>query len=578
MKTYKSIPVVILLIFILCSCYQKNGKIIYPVNMVKGEKLLIKNPQEALSLLMRLQQQIKDQPKGVQMYYELLLFRAQDMCYVIHKSKDKVDKCISYYKNEVDDDKLMMSYYCLGCYYRDQEDDIEAVKAFQEALNFAHKSEDYSLIGRIYNQKAYLSNIENERLELYKISAKYFDLAKDSITLLYSYRDVASAYQSLTRSDSALYYGLKAYTIAIQLNDSVGKNVMNNQLAGYYLMKGDYRKGKSFLDRTILNLKDEDDNSLYYSDLGEYYQKVDKLDSAIYYFNKCIQVTKDINLEYDSYIFLHQIYRDTGSIGKALECAERIVEIGDQIKQKAHDDEVTKLNAHYGVKRMENNNSKLKLLNQYKDLWLCGLTCIILLLILSSYFVTKHLRKIERVKQLKLAHRLKQGMSDKNKETVEEKIKQIVELENKLQVGDEERMHLMSQLKELHPVKEQLMKQQEENVMLENRFKELEIYWTFHKAAVDDINITNFQWSVFMDAIDDAFDHFNKRLFLLYPGISDIEIKVCNLVKAGFNPLEMSKQMKYSPSNISSIRRRLYKKITAKNGFAADMDLLLKKF
>jgi len=81
-----------------------------------------------------------------------------------------------------------------------------------------------------------------------------------------------------------------------------------------------------------------------------------------------------------------------------------------------------------------------------------------------------------------------------------------------------------------------------------------------------------------MDAIDDAFDHFNKRLFLLYPGISDIEIKVCNLVKAGFNPLEMSKQMKYSPSNISSIRRRLYKKITAKNGFAADMDLLLKKF
>jgi len=58
--------------------------------------------------------------------------------------------------------------------------------------------------------------------------------------------------------------------------------------------------------------------------------------------------------------------------------------------------------------------------------------------------------------------------------------------------------------------------------------------------------------------------------------LSDSEYHVCLLVRAGFSPADIGILMQQSPSNISNIRKRLYQKMTGKDGSPKDFDKYIK--
>jgi len=60
--------------------------------------------------------------------------------------------------------------------------------------------------------------------------------------------------------------------------------------------------------------------------------------------------------------------------------------------------------------------------------------------------------------------------------------------------------------------------------------------------------------------------------------MSQVEVKVCNLIKAQFSPSEIANLIHRSISTVSSIRSRLYTKITGKKESAASLDKLLEDF
>ncbi len=109
-----------LAVFFFAFACQKN-KEPYPVQIQNAEKIMLKEPAKALSMLDSIRMTIKNQPVETQRYYDLLLFRVNDMCYIPHKSNDTIQKCITYYTKHCDNDKLMAAYYCMGCFYRDKK-------------------------------------------------------------------------------------------------------------------------------------------------------------------------------------------------------------------------------------------------------------------------------------------------------------------------------------------------------------------------------------------------------------------------------------------------------------------------
>ncbi len=68
--------------------------------------------------------------------------------------------------------------------------------------------------------------------------------------------------------------------------------------------------------------------------------------------------------------------------------------------------------------------------------------------------------------------------------------------------------------------------------------------------------------------------HFGKALRELSP-LSDIEWRVCQLLKLGFSPSQIAQLASRSPEAISSIRRRLYAKVFQKKGSPADWDTFI---
>ncbi len=571
-KSYVTIFFLFSIVVFLVSC--NRAKRSYPAEMTKAEKILINDPGRALSLLKGVHEQIKEQPEEAQMYYGLLLFRAQDMCFITHNSKDTIERCINYYEKKSDNEKLMMAYYCLGCYYRDQNNYTQAAVSFQEAIGLTDKSKNYSLIGRIYNQLAALSNISKETLALYKKSTKYFELAKDSVTLAYSLRDVAAEYQIQEKNDSALKYGLMAYHVASNTNNMDLKHNMENELANYYISTKTYTKAAELLRMASTGIKYSSNLALYYVNWAQLYKATNNPDSAIYYYNKCIKTTSNIDLKYNCYVHLHDICEKTGLTKEALFYGDMASSLKDQVYQTAHDKEVTKLNALYNYNRIEKENDHLKIDNAKKQSIVYGLFGATMFLILAWFYWA------DRKKKQRAQFMRRQQIAVKmHSSKIEENNKEIEMLTRQLQEKNTSYEALESQIKKLEQKNTEIQEEKQKVWNEEyNKIKNVEIILFFHHAVNNKTKINDAQWDELKAEINNIFNDFNVRLICLYPEISDIELKICNLIKGGFNPNDISKLVNRSAPSISSIRSRLYTKITGETQSTSAMDQLLKDF
>lgn len=74
----------------------------------------------------------------------------------------------------------------------------------------------------------------------------------------------------------------------------------------------------------------------------------------------------------------------------------------------------------------------------------------------------------------------------------------------------------------------------------------------------EEVKINNTDWQTLNQAIDETYNQFSQRLQELYP-ITDIELKVCLLLKINLSPLQIATIATRSKQAISSIRKRLYK-------------------
>lgn len=571
MKTTNQI--FILVVFFFAFACQKN-KEPYPVQIQNAEKIMLKEPAKALLMLDSIRMTIKNQPVETQRYYDLLLFRVNDMCYIPHPSNDTIQKCITYYSKHCDNYKLMVAYYCMGCFYRDKKDYVKASLAYQEALNHSSQSKDFSLIGRIYSQLASLSDIPEESINFFKKSAVYFAKAKDNRTLIYSLCDIAMVFSSENSNDSALYYGEKAYNMAKSLKYSASIQAMNDQMADYYLRANKISHAKCLLDKMLLNPRNNYDRSLFYLDWGEYYQAVNNYYSAVLYYNKCLRVTTDISYRYLSYKALYDIYKKEKDLEKVTVCADSLLNIDNENQLLTHDKEVTKQNIRFDVKRVEKENSSLKIDIGYHQMLIVALIVIFIFLVVLGLRIIK---KKELRRREELQNRISDAMSKTSNAVINEKIKQIEVLEENLRRTTEELERDKYALEQL-PNKDELLAQIERHKALEDNFIASSIYVILRNNIRDGKSITESQWDDFKIAVNETYDNLNLHLKSIYRKISEQEIRMCDLMKVGFNSEQMAVALNCTVSNTYSIRRRLYKKLTAMSGSSSDLDKWIAEF
>ena len=96
-------------------------------------------------------------------------------------------------------------------------------------------------------------------------------------------------------------------------------------------------------------------------------------------------------------------------------------------------------------------------------------------------------------------------------------------------------------------------------------------------AGKEDFHLTEEEWQKLATLIDNASNQFTNRLLRLC-NMSEMELRVCYLIKIDVPPVGISALVCRNKNAISMLRKRLYEKITHQEGNAKQLDDFIKHF
>ena len=569
LKRYNAIYLSILsFVMFLSSCQEQ-----YPPLIQHANDIILENPDRAYSILIKMQGSIKDEPKSAQMYYQILLCRAQDLCFVPHNSDSVMKKVVMYYQKHNNKELLMQAYYCMGCIYRDMNEVPRSMNYYQKAIGISTSGNNYSLIARCYNQ---IGQIEEnaystkDALKSYKKALSYFIKAKELRTIPLATVDVASIYHELGNESIAFKY-IKLAEYSARFDKNVFSSVEIEKFR-FYIDDKNYMAAENIYDR--IDAKASSVASLKY---GMYMCKAfvlkqhNKYDSAVYYFNKALaSASDDKERQYSTYLYLAKVYEDNlHDEHNALRYNNLALDKIDTIRKEDNDKVVQQIQSLYDYNKAEKENQKLNIENEnikqhVGSLIICLFIGAVVWLIYMLH-IKKHEIQLERIIVFKdIQYNESLECFKKN----EKEIARLREINDKLS-----NLKIATLEKNNDKIKSEI-KQQEQ--AWEN-FRSSDIYYAFHNIIKDNMLIcTHKDVANYLNelkvTIDYYFNGFGKRLYQYYPSINKTQIKICYLIKAEVRLIDMAQILSLSKPAISNARHDIKSKCFQKSATMDDVD------
>lgn len=348
------------LLTLLCACGSKP----YPHVLTTADSLASANPDSAQALLASLAEGMKQEPQDVQMYYRLLCIKAKDKAYITHTSDSAILSVVEYYEREGDKKHLPEAYYYAGRVYRDLGDAPQALDYFEKALDAMQENENLKVKTKVYAQMGTLFSYQNlyvEAIDMFKHSLQSNLILKDTVGMIYNFRDMASNYQNLLQQDSALYYYEKSYQFSKVINRIDLENAIQSQIARYYINIGNYKDAYYPLQAALHDIERPNRSGIY-SIAARYYFNVGMKDSAVCYF----QQLQDCGTLYAKEAAARGLAEITLSQGKNIAAARHLYQallLGDSIHKITVTEDIRRSHALYKHQVREKENQRLKLQN-----------------------------------------------------------------------------------------------------------------------------------------------------------------------------------------------------------------------
>lgn len=539
------------------------------------------HPDSAMALLDSLRDSIFLQPRSVRMYYDLLTVKARDKAYIRHTSDSLIRSVLRYYERQDDKKHLPETYYYAGRVYSDLGDAPQALNYFIRASETAD-GKDYDLLSRIYSQIGTLylyQDVYDKALPVFRKCYQYNLLEGDSAGMVYAIRNIGRTYRTLDQVDSALHYYKEADSLAIKLGSNLLRMRVNGEFSAYYTQLGMYKEAYKCLQWAFLQFN-SDDRAPAYSTVAHYYLNINQLDSALIYFTKLLKM--------DDYLYLQSAYKGLGEIatkrGNYAEACSywALYEMyRDSVQSITQTETVRKINALYNYQLREEENNRLQMQNRQQKNYIVWITAS-MVVVVALFFAYRQNRKRKeegRINQLQKLKALEEQKYRQSQEFIEENKKRIAELEKELQevrtTSDISRQELLhAQKLSLEKDNEQVEAQQKMEQEAVKAFQTSAIYIKFHET---DDKILEEDWSELISAIDNTYRHFTQRLKDLYP-MNEVELQVCLLLKIDMPFKRIALLVLRSKQAVTSIRKRLYKKVFGREGTPDDWDRFIRNF
>ena len=593
--------IVFLLILIPIIWISCDGMGHQTIDFRKVENLMPQHPDSALMLLEQIENKENLSRKDKAHYY-LLLTEAEDKTYVTHTTDSLISIAADYYEKTDDLGRKAKAWYYKGRINQDLGHPLKAQEYYLKALRDEEKIEDHALLGRIHNHIGMLyayQKVYEKALPFQKKAVENFHLLSDSTGQVFALRDLGRTFLMLGHQDSAIICNQKA--IALMRKRIIPS--VYTELAGLYIDRQRMEEAHGLLRTSLQNVAKPQAKYPVYLVLGELYKKSGQIDSACFYLQACINSAPLPETRAGGLFHLKEIALEKGQWEQAALLSKQYELLKDSIEQGKNAESIRNVQAFYSYNEIEQDLWEARLYaSKQKSFYSLLITaCLFLLTVALLRFI--HYRRerkslLQRLKaneeQIQRNEQTLKNISDVKdslqneiqiyktterqlskekdeqlKRTNEEIRQKIMQLEKLSHTKDELEKNLLtlrsenSNLKKREQAREEERKKIEESERLQNE----RLYDKFRSPA--GWEPTDTDWHKLFISVDKLYPKMVTTL-QKSTSLNESERKICYLSKIGVKPGAI--EILLSKGNVSVYRKRLYEKLTKKEGAAKDFD------
>ena len=593
--------IVFLLILIPIIWISCDGMGHQTIDFRKVENLMPQHPDSALMLLEQIENK-ENLSRKDKAHYSLLLTEAEDKTYVTHTTDSLISIAADYYEKTDDLGRKAKAWYYKGRINQDLGHPLKAQEYYLKALRDEEKIEDHALLGRIHNHIGMLyayQKVYEKALPFQKKAVENFHLINDSTGQVFALRDLGRTFLMLGLQDSSIICNQKA--IALMRKRIIPS--VYTELAGLYIDRQRMEEAHGLLRTSLQNVAKPQAKYPVYLVLGELYKKSGQIDSARFYLQACINSAPLSETRAGGLFHLKEIALEKGQWEQAALLSKQYELLKDSIEQGKNAESIRNVQAFYSYNEIEQDLWEARLYaSKQKSFYSLLITaCLFLLTVALLRFI--HYRRerknlLQRLKaneeQIQRNEQTLKNISDVKdslqneiqiyktterqlskekdeqlKRTNEEIRQKIMQLEKLSHTKDELEKNLLtlrsenSNLKKREQAREEERKKIEESERLQNE----RLYDKFRSPA--GWEPTDTDWHKLFISVDKLYPKMVTTL-QKSTSLNESERKICYLSKIGVKPGAI--EILLGKGNVSVYRKRLYEKLTKKEGAAKDFD------
>ena len=593
--------IVFLLILIPIIWISCDGMGHQTIDFRKVENLMPQHPDSALMLLEQIENK-ENLSRKDKAHYSLLLTEAEDKTYVTHTTDSLISIAADYYEKTDDLGRKAKAWYYKGRINQDLGHPLKAQEYYLKALRDEEKIEDHALLGRIHNHIGMLyayQKVYEKALPFQKKAVENFHLINDSTGQVFALRDLGRTFLMLGLQDSSIICNQKA--IALMRKRIIPS--VYTELAGLYIDRQRMEEAHGLLRTSLQNVAKPQAKYPVYLVLGELYKKSGQIASARFYLQACINSAPLPETRAGGLFHLKEIALEKGQWEQAALLSKQYELLKDSIEQGKNAESIRNVQAFYSYNEIEQDLWEARLYaSKQKSFYSLLITaCLFLLTVALLRFI--HYRRerknlLQRLKaneeQIQRNEQTLKNISDVKdslqneiqiyktterqlskekdeqlKRTNEEIRQKIMQLEKLSHTKDELEKNLLtlrsenSNLKKREQAREEERKKIEESERLQNE----RLYDKFRSPA--GWEPTDTDWHKLFISVDKLYPKMVTTL-QKSTSLNESERKICYLSKIGVKPGAI--EILLGKGNVSVYRKRLYEKLTKKEGAAKDFD------
>jgi tetratricopeptide (TPR) repeat protein len=574
-KTYIALFIIITGLFMPCSCNKNDENKM----LDNTRKMMLAHPDSAYKILKGKEQYIKGAPLPTKMYYQLILCRVKDLCYIKHDNDSIMLEVVKYYRQKDDKVKLMQAYYCMGCIFRDLHDAPKALDYYQKCIKMQDKDSEYEVLSRCYSQ---IAQLEENCMDYHKALTDYckalslFRRSDDQKAYLSTLIDIGNIMHWTNKDRNAQKYYHAAEYIAERANNiEVMSNVMINEMK-LYIDNNDIKEAEKIYHRAKKKLPERCLNKYgFQMGLALICRENGETDKAIAYINKASHEDNK-NKRMTAYLYLEDIYaNEKHDCRNALTYAMRTINMIDSINMEANMEQVERMRMSFDYERVNKKNTLLIHDNKnFKDELAWSMILLLLITTGSMGYVT--------------VSRKKKAQFEK---TIKEKSLQLTGSLLHIKRNEKEISLLKSKNDELSALKRDSLTTENNRLLKSvdidnekwNKFRDSNAYKKIHKTLKNGkVSCQHREMNELVEelkcCIDAIFYDFGGRLRQFYPAMNDTQMTICYLLKTELKLSDISTIMSITNSAISNARNKIRRACFESPSKLEDVDLFIHDF